>query len=320
MWEIIWPQRAGTKLNIPEFHKMDPFSYRMPPPRALNINDVRPGFRKINAPAAKNLGFCAVCTEVTNQRCSACKVVFYCGLEHQQANWPQHKDACKFVKGQPAETKNQSRRGGACLVCHADTSLRYPVCQLAPYCGFVHYQADKTKHEPECTINVVAAGSVIAGQRGVVLDELQNILASEKKGLIERKGGWLSLSVDAHADALRTQFAEYEGVDAQIGQDFASRRELSVDLDKQIWAEMIITSPERPGKLYLYVYNKQVPVVAQITRHVDGYNGPGHTSEYVTIPRDDGKKIMALIKANGESFEAMEYRPSPVIEFNISEK
>jgi hypothetical protein len=54
---------------------------------------------------------CYVCNKQTDlSRCSACKVVAYCGPEHQAADRPVHKDFCKpikkilFVLGKDEET------------------------------------------------------------------------------------------------------------------------------------------------------------------------------------------------------------------------
>lgn len=38
---------------------------------------------------------CAVCQVPAKQFCSACKVVKYCGAEHQRQHWKQHKKECR---------------------------------------------------------------------------------------------------------------------------------------------------------------------------------------------------------------------------------
>ncbi|XP_018563555.1 protein msta-like [Anoplophora glabripennis] len=40
-------------------------------------------------------GSCEVCQQVSERRCSACKLVFYCSAEHQREHWIEHKDACR---------------------------------------------------------------------------------------------------------------------------------------------------------------------------------------------------------------------------------
>ena len=30
--------------------------------------------------------------------CSSCRAVYYCGREHQEAHWKDHKKLCKFIK------------------------------------------------------------------------------------------------------------------------------------------------------------------------------------------------------------------------------
>lgn len=37
---------------------------------------------------------CAVCGEKTMAMCSSCRKVFYCSVQHQQAHWKYHKEAC----------------------------------------------------------------------------------------------------------------------------------------------------------------------------------------------------------------------------------
>lgn len=44
---------------------------------------------------------CHVCKafgeDVTLKRCSNCKMISYCGKDHQKQHWPQHKDLCKVI-------------------------------------------------------------------------------------------------------------------------------------------------------------------------------------------------------------------------------
>ena len=37
------------------------------------------------------------------QRCSRCKVVYYCGRECQRAHRPEHREACRAAMGREAE-------------------------------------------------------------------------------------------------------------------------------------------------------------------------------------------------------------------------
>eukprot|EP00727_Mastigamoeba_balamuthi_P011829 m51a1_g7269 hypothetical protein (260) ;mRNA; r:212630-213409 len=39
-------------------------------------------------------GPCAVCGQESTARCAGCKRVFYCGQEHQRADWPAHRAVC----------------------------------------------------------------------------------------------------------------------------------------------------------------------------------------------------------------------------------
>ncbi|KAI0704230.1 hypothetical protein C8T65DRAFT_654302 [Cerioporus squamosus] len=45
-----------------------------------------------------NMG-CAVCGERATSRCAQCQSVSYCGAACQRADWPQHKPACRQLKG-----------------------------------------------------------------------------------------------------------------------------------------------------------------------------------------------------------------------------
>lgn len=40
---------------------------------------------------------CVVCENPDSKKCSVCKLVFYCGREHQKEDWPQHKLICKIT-------------------------------------------------------------------------------------------------------------------------------------------------------------------------------------------------------------------------------
>ncbi|PRP81485.1 hypothetical protein PROFUN_10925 [Planoprotostelium fungivorum] len=37
---------------------------------------------------------CPVCRQPSTQKCSRCKVVYYCGREHQKEHWKEHKKTC----------------------------------------------------------------------------------------------------------------------------------------------------------------------------------------------------------------------------------
>ncbi|XP_050308456.1 SET domain-containing protein SmydA-8-like [Anthonomus grandis grandis] len=39
-------------------------------------------------------GQCEICQKPSNQKCSQCKLVYYCSAEHQKENWKDHKEAC----------------------------------------------------------------------------------------------------------------------------------------------------------------------------------------------------------------------------------
>ncbi|TFK80178.1 hypothetical protein K466DRAFT_592002 [Polyporus arcularius HHB13444] len=50
------------------------------------------------AKIAHNLG-CSVCGKKGASRCAQCQTVWYCGAECQRADWPDHKQSCKSLKG-----------------------------------------------------------------------------------------------------------------------------------------------------------------------------------------------------------------------------
>lgn len=41
---------------------------------------------------------CGVCGEPADLKCSACKLVSYCGKEHQKNDWKNHKTLCRPVE------------------------------------------------------------------------------------------------------------------------------------------------------------------------------------------------------------------------------
>lgn len=47
-------------------------------------------------------GPCNVCKNTSSSRCSRCKAVFYCGAEHQKADWPTHSKQCKAASAASA--------------------------------------------------------------------------------------------------------------------------------------------------------------------------------------------------------------------------
>ncbi|XP_011312778.1 protein msta, isoform A-like [Fopius arisanus] len=46
---------------------------------------------------------CAVCKQSAQQKCSACKLVFYCSREHQRCHWKEHAKNCRSFKLQTNE-------------------------------------------------------------------------------------------------------------------------------------------------------------------------------------------------------------------------
>ena len=76
------------------------------------------GQERAEAAAAGQLRNCALASCGAKEahvshfsRCAACKGVVYCCREHQVADWPQHKAACKAVR-KAASAKDVARRAG----------------------------------------------------------------------------------------------------------------------------------------------------------------------------------------------------------------
>lgn len=42
-----------------------------------------------------SVGKCAECDIEASLKCTACKLVFYCGVEHQKKHWKIHKNDCR---------------------------------------------------------------------------------------------------------------------------------------------------------------------------------------------------------------------------------
>jgi hypothetical protein len=66
---------------------------------ASNQDDsVRPGNGGVNVTKTTELLPCKVCGKVEKtSRCARCRVVAYCGKEHQKQDWPAHKQVCKSL-------------------------------------------------------------------------------------------------------------------------------------------------------------------------------------------------------------------------------
>ncbi|XP_065216191.1 SET domain-containing protein SmydA-8-like [Planococcus citri] len=57
---------------------------------------------------------CWICDNTSSKKCSACKQINYCSIEHQKSDWKRHKKNCK-----PCMVKND-RKKGRCLVTTRD--------------------------------------------------------------------------------------------------------------------------------------------------------------------------------------------------------
>ncbi|KAJ7907000.1 hypothetical protein B0H13DRAFT_2194046, partial [Mycena leptocephala] len=44
---------------------------------------------------------CLVCGRPTSQRCSRCRVAFYCSPGHMQSDWPRHRERCRAPTAPP---------------------------------------------------------------------------------------------------------------------------------------------------------------------------------------------------------------------------
>lgn len=53
---------------------------------------------------------CAVCAKETSQRCSRCKCVYYCSVDHQKEHWTkEHKKYCKMLAEAVAKEEEQEK-------------------------------------------------------------------------------------------------------------------------------------------------------------------------------------------------------------------
>lgn len=41
---------------------------------------------------------CAECKQPADLKCSGCRLVSYCGKEHQKQHWKEHKTACRPIE------------------------------------------------------------------------------------------------------------------------------------------------------------------------------------------------------------------------------
>lgn len=46
----------------------------------------------------RKMELCVICNENAPFKCTACKLVNYCGAEHQKKDWPNHKSKCRPFK------------------------------------------------------------------------------------------------------------------------------------------------------------------------------------------------------------------------------
>jgi MYND finger len=63
------------------------------------------------------------CKSLSNQRCSRCKMVYYCSVEHQKQNWSIHKASCS----KPNSTQNVETSGKSPFKSAAETTAKISV-------------------------------------------------------------------------------------------------------------------------------------------------------------------------------------------------
>lgn len=62
---------------------------------AGNVSDFRVDRAKKSIYLAMSETVCAECGGPADLKCSACKLVAYCGKEHQKKHWKVHKGLCR---------------------------------------------------------------------------------------------------------------------------------------------------------------------------------------------------------------------------------
>uniref|UniRef100_A0A7S3DVM0 MYND-type domain-containing protein n=1 Tax=Entomoneis paludosa TaxID=265537 RepID=A0A7S3DVM0_9STRA len=69
----------------------------MSDPASTTENDAakpRPNPPTVAETMAASTGACRVCGAAAAKKCSRCKAVFYCCVEHQKSDWKRHKPSC----------------------------------------------------------------------------------------------------------------------------------------------------------------------------------------------------------------------------------
>lgn len=90
---------------------------------------------------------CVVCSAATGVTCcSGCKFVYYCGKEHQTANWELHKQVCKTITVKSTVE---------CCECQKERSVWHPIVGIwtvpldYPKTGHYRFLCGKCRAKPE---------------------------------------------------------------------------------------------------------------------------------------------------------------------------
>ena len=70
----------------------------------LNLNVIAAD--ESREPEAASEGICQVCQVQATKKCSLCKIIYYCGKEHQKQDWPAHKSNCPGLKKVPEKNSD----------------------------------------------------------------------------------------------------------------------------------------------------------------------------------------------------------------------
>lgn len=89
------PQKLIERLPFEQLNPTtDLFKYFIDLAYAIEPKMAQPKIEELDLDAYA-LKECAVCKNAASQHCGRCKKVYYCGTDHQKADWEKHKQICK---------------------------------------------------------------------------------------------------------------------------------------------------------------------------------------------------------------------------------
>lgn len=107
---------------------------------------------------------CAVCLIPTEKRCSGCKTIYYCSIEHQRQAWKEHKIACEAIRSAPASSATLLPRTLQ-LIYPVSPPLQAAITQhMHMLTGFSSWKMEGNK--VKCTVEKESDGALIASKIG----------------------------------------------------------------------------------------------------------------------------------------------------------